>query len=104
MTKIKSFKKGDIILEAGKISPVIYIINNGLIASFIRNEDGSDFIRTFYKKYDEVASLKSLISNQNSTACYKCLIDSDVYELNFMDFMEQSSINNEFDIFLFKIF
>jgi len=89
----KKIPKGETLLGYGKISTICYIIKTGYIASFIRHDDGSDFIRTIYKKFSEIASLQSLIANQKSNATYKTLTECEVYELDFRKFASFNTLD-----------
>lgn len=100
---LKQYKKGDTLIDHNKKNINMFIIKSGLVASFITNEDGSDFIRTIFKKNDEIASLRSLITNENSNANYKCLLDCEVYEASFDDFMRISNTNHQLSILHIKV-
>ena len=84
----KTFRKGETLIDYGKKTPVCFLIRSGYVASFVKYQDGSDFIRTIYKKYSEIGSLQSLISDNQSNATYRALTDCDVYELNFNEFIQ----------------
>jgi len=103
IVELKEYKKGDLLIEHEKSNNKFFIIKSGLVASFIRNQDGSDFIRTIYKQFDEVASLKSLITNDKSSAAYKCLMDSEVFETTFEDFIKLSQDHKELGILHIKV-
>lgn len=84
----KTYYKGETLLDNGKINDNFYLVKTGLVASFIRNEDGSNFIRTIFKENNAIASLQSLISNKKSNASYECLVNSTVIEGKFSNFLK----------------
>ncbi len=93
ITQLKTFSKNDTIIDYGVVSPYCYIIKSGFIGSFIRHQDGSDFIRTIFKELNEIGALQCLIARQKSNATYKALTDCEVYELNYLEFLDYNIID-----------
>lgn len=94
--KEKTILKGTALIKSGKINSQFFILKSGLIASFVRHTDGSDFIRTIYSEHKEIASLSSLIKKEPSNATYKCLVDCEVLEASFFDFLALTKAKQEF--------
>ena len=86
LTTLKTFKKGDTIINYGSVSNSTYIIKEGFGASFIRKPDGSDFIRAIFKKYEPIGSLQSIINQKKTNATYKALTDFEAFEVKNSEF------------------
>ncbi len=99
----KTYYKGETLLDNGKINDNFYVVINGLVASFIRNEDGSNFIRSIYTEKKAIASLQSLINNKKSNASYECLVNSTVIEGKFSNFIKLADTNPIFHKLHIKI-
>lgn len=89
------YKKGDVILDAGKFTNKFYILKSGLVGSFIKNDNGNEFIRTLYTSNKSLGSLSSLLKKEASNASYICLTDCEIVGGNFYDFIELTQKNKE---------
>ena len=94
----KKYSKGDIILEFGKLTSKFYILKSGLVGSFIKNDEGNEFIRTIYTVNEGTGSLSSLIKREPSNATYTCLTDCEVVEGDFYDFLKLAKKNIDFSL------
>jgi len=91
LTTKKNISKGEILLEPDVLTYKCYIIESGFAGSFLRQEDGSHFIRTIFKELTSFGSPQCLFSNTKNTTEYRTLTDCVVYELDYMKFKK---INN----------
>jgi len=87
-----SFKKGEVIIEQGIVTNTTFIIKKGLAASFIRQPDGSNFIRSIYKQFELIGSLQSIIHLKKTNAVYKALTDCDTFLIKNSEFKKIKNI------------
>lgn len=100
---LRKVVKDEVLLHQGKKSTKFYIIKEGLVASFIRHEDGNDFIRTIYTPLNELGSLNSIIRKKPSNANYKCLTNGEVIEACFDNFIKLTITEPIFSIVYTKV-
>ncbi|TYP96499.1 CRP-like cAMP-binding protein [Tenacibaculum adriaticum] len=94
----KKYSKGDIILDYGKPTSKFYILKSGLVGSFIKNDEGNEFIRTLYTPNKSLGSLSALIKKKGSNARYACLIDCEIVEGDFYKFRKLANKNLELSL------
>ncbi|MBU3011846.1 Crp/Fnr family transcriptional regulator [Polaribacter vadi] len=81
------FKKNEFVIKFNDISTNFYIIKSGIIRSYLVDEKGKEYTRTFFTHGKPAASLNSLISKQPSKLAYECLTDCTLYKINYKDFL-----------------
>ncbi len=87
------------VVPFGEPTSKFYILQEGIVGSYVRNKENNNFIRTLYTKGRAFGSLSSLIQrNIVSNASYICLTDCSVLEANFKDFNEIKEYNKEFEL------
>lgn len=82
------FKKGDYILQEGEISDCYYIVQEGIIRSFIYDFDGNDISADFFcidELVIEVASIFNQIPTQEN---FQCLTDCTLWKIDFPTFQQ----------------
>ncbi|RCS28144.1 Crp/Fnr family transcriptional regulator [Polaribacter sp. WD7] len=90
LISLKELKKGDIIAKAGEIPNDIYILKSGIIRSFFTDEKGKEYIRHIFTPVRATGALGAMILNKPSRFSYDCLLDCEVYSLNFKLFKKLS--------------
>jgi len=83
----KKFSKNDIVTKVGSVPSHFYIIEEGIIRSYYEDENGKEFTRSFFIKYQSAGALGALVSETPSKLNYDCLTDCLVYEINFKEFI-----------------
>lgn len=78
--EIKTFKKGEYILKADKISQEYYFIKSGLTKSFFLKDD-KEFIMTFFKENMLFTEISSYITQRPSKYMLLALEDTTVYAI-----------------------
>ncbi len=101
--QVKSYKKGDIIVNQGEIPTNFYILKSGVLRSFIRDSKGNDHIRTLYIPITTSGSLSSLITKKPSDAIYDCLTDSEILVGNFPSFIKSTEEHHDLALFYNRI-
>ncbi|WP_405565619.1 Crp/Fnr family transcriptional regulator [Polaribacter sp. Asnod6-C07] len=81
------FKKNEFVIKFNDVSTSFYIIKSGIIRSYLVDEKGKEYTRTFFTQGKPAASLNSLISKQPSKLAYECLTDCTLYKINYKDFL-----------------
>jgi len=95
----KKYAKSDIVVPFAQPTTKFYILIDGIVGSFVKNNENRSYIRTLYTKGRAFGALSSLIQkNIVSNASYTCLTDCEVLEADFNDFLELKEANREFEI------
>ena len=89
----ESFKKNEIILNAGEVCKKIYFVKKGLIRTFHANVNGTEFTRLFAKENDFCTILISFTEKIGSPATIQSLEDTDVFTIKKSDFLEFTKIS-----------
>ncbi|MCP2025501.1 CRP-like cAMP-binding protein [Flavobacterium sp. HSC-32F16] len=79
-----TYRKGHIILKAGKVESSIYFIKKGIVRAYI-NEGNNDVTFWFGKEGETIISMKSYVENQNGYENIELLEDCELYELKTAD-------------------
>jgi signal-transduction protein with cAMP-binding, CBS, and nucleotidyltransferase domain len=81
---IEKFKKGEFIVEEGKICRKIYFIKVGAIRRFCR-EDGAEVTKWIYTDNQFVTSLSSFFEQKPSFESFQACEETIVYSLSYSD-------------------
>lgn len=90
---LKNLKKGDVIAEFGEVPTNFFVLKSGIARSYITNDKGKEFIRSFFVPVTSTGSFSALILEKPSRLTYDCLTDCQVYTGNFKDFKKLASEN-----------
>jgi CRP-like cAMP-binding protein len=82
----KKLKKGDSVVNIGEIPNEFYILKSGVIRSFYTDEKGKEYIRHLFTPFRATGALGALILDKPSRLSYDCLLDCEVYAINFKEF------------------
>ena len=82
--ELKTFKKGEYILKADKVSQQYYFIKEGLTKSFFYKDD-KEFIMTFFKENMLFTEINSYLTGRPSKYMLLALEDTTVYAINKTD-------------------
>ena len=103
LTRDVEFLKGQPLSKQGTIPTKFYIIKRGLIGNYLMNQQSHEFINTIYRPGMAVGALSSLIKREASNSNYMCLMDCDLYEIDYYDFINLSLSRLDLMILRIKI-
>ena len=86
LVRVKKLKKGDRVVNLGEIPNEFYILKSGVIRSFYTDEKGKEYIRHLFTPFRATGALGALILDKPSRLSYDCLLDCEVYVINFKEF------------------
>lgn len=95
LATFKKLKSNIRILEAGEVPDKIFIINKGVIRSYIPLENGKEVTKSLFTPIVFFASFKALLNQSPSETVYETLTDSEIYEIDFKGFAELCKTNIE---------
>ena len=101
--QVKTYKKGDIIVNYGEIPTNFYILKSGILRSFVRDAKGREHIRTIYTPITTSGSLSSLITKKPSNAIYDCLTDAEILVGDFPSFIKSTEEHHDLALFYNRV-
>ncbi|APZ46606.1 hypothetical protein BW723_10010 [Polaribacter reichenbachii] len=81
------FKKNEFLIKFNEVAINFYIIKTGIVRSYIVDEKGKEYTRSFFTLGKPTGSLNSLLSKEPSKLAYECLTDCTLYKINYNNFM-----------------
>ncbi|WP_299012356.1 Crp/Fnr family transcriptional regulator [uncultured Polaribacter sp.] len=81
-----SCKKGDILGREKERPEHIYILESGVVRSSFTNSKGKELTRNIYVGQKLIGSLGALVLDKPSKFTFSCLLDCEIYILNFRGF------------------
>lgn len=84
--KKRTVRKGDHILKQGQISKSYWILEAGLIRSFVIDTDGNEITTEFYTAGEVVIEVASVFKQEPTQETFQALTDCELWEINFEDF------------------
>lgn len=90
---LNTYEKGDVIAHLGEIPTNFYVLKSGIVRSYITNDKGKEFIRTFFVPVASTGSFSALILEKPSRLTYDCLTNCEIYTGNFKAFKQLASEN-----------
>ncbi|GAA3777761.1 hypothetical protein GCM10022271_07470 [Corallibacter vietnamensis] len=104
----KILKANTKIAEVGKKPNKIYQLNSGIARSFIVTESGKEWNKNLYFPTDFIGPLTAITSNKPSLLTYETLTKCEVYEVDFVKFLEYTrkhiDISNLYNKILEKVY
>ncbi|MFY0604742.1 MAG: Crp/Fnr family transcriptional regulator [Flavobacteriaceae bacterium] len=91
LLSIKSFKKGAVIAEYGEVPTHFFVLKSGIVRSYITNDKGKEFIRSFFVPVTSTGSFSALILEKPSRLTYDCLTDCEIYTGDYKAFKDLTS-------------
>ena len=71
----KHLKKNEYFATEGEYSSKLAFISSGIVRAFYRNNEGSEYNKTFFSKKGFIGAYSSLVSNQKNQINLQCLTD-----------------------------
>ncbi|MFP4844786.1 Crp/Fnr family transcriptional regulator [Winogradskyella sp. PE311] len=93
LAKFRKLKTGEALVEQGKKSNKVAFLFSGLMRAYTTTETGKDITKNIFTPISFLGAFSSVIKNEPSFLCYEALVDSYVYEINFIEFIELSKTN-----------
>lgn len=81
-------KKGDFLLQEGKIANEYYIIQSGLVRSYVYDFDGNDITTSFIGNNEVAIEVASIFQRIPTKENMQCLTDCEAWIIQYDDFQE----------------
>lgn len=82
------YKKGDYLLQAEEVSHCYYILQSGMVRSFIYDFNGNDITTDFFCEDDVVIEVASIFHQIPTSENWQCLTDCTLWKINYDAFQE----------------
>lgn len=82
------FKKGEFLLQVRQVSSEYYVMEKGLVRSFVFDYDNKDITTNFYTKNEIVIEVASLFQRLPAQENIQALTDCVCWKINFDDFQK----------------
>lgn len=89
----RELKTGETIVKQGGKSNNVVFLTKGLMRAFCTLESGKEITKNIFTPMSFSGPFTSIIKNEPSLLCYEALMDSKVYEINFIEFIQYSKSN-----------
>lgn len=100
---IKKYKKGDVLHKTGEASRKFFFLEKGMARSVIVDSSGHKKTRSFFTENTMFTSHISTLHNEPINAEFDCLIESIIYEGDFVNFIELTYKYHDISILYNKI-
>ncbi|WP_326984079.1 Crp/Fnr family transcriptional regulator [Chryseobacterium sp. MYb264] len=84
----KVFRKGDFILEEGKTANEYYILEKGLVRSYVHDFNGNEVTTHFFVENEIVIEVSSIFQRIPTQENIVCITDCECWKLDFETFQE----------------
>jgi CRP-like cAMP-binding protein len=105
---LDTYEKGHVIAELGEVPTNFFVLKSGIVRSYITNDKGKEFIRTFFIPVSSTGSFSALILEKPSRLTYDCLTDCEIYTGSFKAFKklvaENLDVSKMYNAVLERIF
>jgi len=89
----KHLKKNEYFATEGEYSSKFAFLSIGIVRAFYRNNEGSEYNKTFFSKKGLIGAYSSLVSNQKNQINLQCLTDCSFLIADFSEFKKLFDIN-----------
>lgn len=95
LSSIKSLKKGDFLIQEGKICSEIVFIESGILRSFYINNEGDEVTNCITFENELMSAFSSFITQQPTSENIQALCDTKLFVIsrNDLDLLYASSVN-----------
>ncbi|WGD34405.1 Crp/Fnr family transcriptional regulator [Olleya sp. YS] len=97
--QLKEVKAGTILDNIGDIPNKIYLLNRGVMRSYVRLENGKEVTKSIFVPIIILASFDALINQTTSESIYETLTDCEIYEIDYITY--KKLCENNLDILFF---
>ncbi|MDG5491824.1 Crp/Fnr family transcriptional regulator [Psychroserpens sp. SPM9] len=95
IAELKEFKAGTKLVDLGEVSRKLFLVNKGVIRSYLIMENGKELTKTLFTPIEFFASFTSMLTNEASEFVYETLTDCHIYEINYKAFVDLCTTNIE---------
>lgn len=95
IAELKEFEAGTKLVDIGEVSRKLFLINKGVLRSYLIMENGRELTKTLFTPIEFFASFTSMLTNKPSEFIYETLTDCHVYEINYEAFVNLCNTNTE---------
>lgn len=86
--ELKYYNKGDYLLQEGQVANEYFIVEQGLIRTFVYHYEGEDITTDFSTRKDLVIEVSSIFSRIPTNENMQCLTDAQLWKISFADFQK----------------
>ncbi len=90
---IKSFGKGEILIQEGSKEKNVFFIRKGLVRSFVISEKADEITFQIYAEHQIFANAHAILFNEPSKFYYQALEHTKVFTVDYNDFLRLTSKN-----------
>ncbi len=90
---LKTFQKGELLIEKDSTHMNIFYIRSGLVRSFFINEETDEITFQLFPEYALVVNVQAILFDTPSKFSYEALETTRVYQINFQAFRELATQN-----------
>ncbi|HMC87507.1 MAG TPA: cyclic nucleotide-binding domain-containing protein [Chitinophagaceae bacterium] len=94
--KVLALKKNNVVIKEGDTCRQFYFINHGSLRQYMIQDDGTEAILNLYVDHDWAFDYKSFMTQQPAAAILLAAEDTELFELNALDFHELVKISDGF--------
>ena len=80
---IKSFEKGEILIQEGETKKDVFFIRRGLIRAFCTNKKGDEITFQLFPEYHVLGNLHAILFNEPSNFSFQALEHTKVYIIDY---------------------
>lgn len=86
--ELVGFKKGELLIEEGKLADYYYFLEEGWVRSYAINQEGDEVTTNFYSKSDIIIDWHSFFIKKPTREFYIAQIDVKAWRISFSNFMK----------------
>lgn len=94
--KVVDKRRGEHVFAQGEIDTSIYFIKSGLLKAYYTDEEGKEFVKSFFMDNDVIGSLSSAYKGNHCSFSLVCLENSTLSKIQFSDIYEYSKTDQCF--------
>lgn len=88
MHTLVEFRKGTLLLKEGQISNEYFIVQQGLVRTFVYNYEGQDITTGFVEEKDVLIEVASIFPRLPTKENIQCITDVKLWKISFQEFQE----------------
>jgi len=93
LAEFKEIKANTKLVDIGGVNKKLFLINKGVIRSYLIMENGKELTKTLFTPIEFFASFTSILTKKPSNFIYETLTDCHIYEINYEPFRRLCETN-----------
>lgn len=93
--QVKTFKKGDLLIQQGSVAKDVFYIKKGIVRSYLTDEQGEEITFQLYAEGNVFTNAHSVLLSEKSKFSYQTLDDSKVYVISYDSIMSLTLKNTK---------